>query len=313
MSQASYTNLQLPISHCFSSLYLYVYISVCFCVSVSLLKRFIVPYPCKTVKMGGKIDCYLDIASLYSYLAYLDLLRNRPILASHGVTVEFHPTFLGALNQATGNKPPWTLPAKAAHGPFDAARSIARQGTYPNGSPLNITFPENLFINGKTILPLRALHCIKSKFPPETLDQTLLYLFHIFWSPPNLNLTVPENLKSTLLAVPEGFSGPTANDVKKKKLFSAEQVEEIMKGAQAEEFKGKLKKTTDEALERGAFGAPWIWATNDKGEGEPFFGSDRFHFVYKHLGLPYRDVEVLANGDDPKWGKLWRKENGAKL
>lgn len=50
-----------------------------------------------------------------------------------------------------------------------------------------------------------------------------------------------------------------------------------------------------------------------KGRGNPFFGSDRFHFVYKHLGLPYRDVEVLANGDDPKWGKLWRKENGAKL
>ncbi|KAK0748705.1 thioredoxin-like protein [Apiosordaria backusii] len=263
--------------------------------------------------MGGKIDCYLDIASLYSYLAYLDLLRNRPILASHGVTVEFHPTFLGALNQQTGNKPPWALPAKAAHGPFDAQRSIARQNSYPNGAPLNITFPENLFVNGKTILPLRALHCIKSSYSPAVFDQTLLYLLHIFWSPPNLNLTEPANLKSTLLAIPEGFAGPTVGDGSKKRLFTAEQVEDIMKGAQAEEFKEKLKNTTAEALERGAFGAPWIWATNDKGEGEPFFGSDRFHFVYKFLGLPYRDVELLPNEDDPTWGKLWRKGKGSKL
>jgi hypothetical protein len=58
--------------------------------------------------MGGKIDCYLDIgtvpsiiprhpnktnpfplASLYSYLAFLELQKNRDLLASHNVQVEY--------------------------------------------------------------------------------------------------------------------------------------------------------------------------------------------------------------------------------
>ena len=56
---------------------------------------------------GGRIDCYIDIggplsrrltrlrkltqsqASMYSYLAFVDLLANQEKLAAHGVTVEY--------------------------------------------------------------------------------------------------------------------------------------------------------------------------------------------------------------------------------
>ena len=36
----------------------------------------------------------------------------------------FHPIFLGGINVGSGNKPPWTLPAKAAYGPYDLKRAI---------------------------------------------------------------------------------------------------------------------------------------------------------------------------------------------
>lgn len=66
---------------------------------------------------------------------------------------------------------------------------------------------------------------------------------------------------------------------KKKKLFTKEQVEEIMKGTETPQIKEALKKTTQEALDKGAFGNPWIWVTDEKGRQEPFFGSDRYALV----------------------------------
>ncbi|KAG6003311.1 hypothetical protein E4U21_002199 [Claviceps maximensis] len=44
---------------------------------------------------GGRIDCYLDIASLFSYVCFEDLWPKLDELAAHGVEVEsvvaFHP------------------------------------------------------------------------------------------------------------------------------------------------------------------------------------------------------------------------------
>ncbi|KAK4193581.1 glutathione S-transferase kappa 1 [Podospora australis] len=231
---------------------------------------------------GGTIHCYLDIASLYSYLAYLDLLKNRPLLASHGVEVKFHPVFLGGINHKSGNKPPWTLPAKARYGTFDANRSIAR---FPG---LSLQFPSDLMKVGMTVLPLRTLHYVQSHHSPEVFEATLLYLFQKFWTPPNVDLTSPQNLAQALSEVP----GPEG----KGKQFAEEEVKKIMAATGTKEVKDRLTNTTQEALDRGAFGAPWLWVVDENGKGEPFFGSDRFRYVYKFLGLPYREVELLPKG-----------------
>lgn len=58
--------------------------------------------------------------------------------------------------------------------------------------------------------------------------------------------------------------------------FSSEECEAILAAAQTQEVKDMLTGATQEALGRGAFGAPWLWVTNVDGKGEPFFGSDRF-------------------------------------
>ncbi|KAK3985535.1 glutathione S-transferase kappa 1 [Cladorrhinum sp. PSN332] len=231
---------------------------------------------------GGKIDCYFDVASLYSYLVVLDLLRNRSLLDAHNVRVEFHPVLLGAINAGSGNRPPWTLPAKATYGIFDANRSVAR---FPG---LQIKFPDDLMTLGHTVLPQRCLHFIKSNYPAPALEATILHLLKLFWSPPeNVNLTVAENVRKALLGV----------KVDGKAVFSENQVGEILQKAGEKEMKDKLKNTTQEALDKGAFGAPWLWVTNSEGKGEPFFGSDRFAFVYRYLGVPFQDVQLLPPSD----------------
>jgi glutathione S-transferase kappa 1 len=58
-------------------------------------------------------------------------------------------------------------------------------------------------------------------------------------------------------------------------MFSRDDVERIMRGAASQEMKDALRQMTQEATDRGAFGAPWMWVRNSEGSEEPFFGSDR--------------------------------------
>ncbi|KAF3770163.1 thioredoxin-like protein [Cryphonectria parasitica EP155] len=230
--------------------------------------------------MGGKIDCYFDIASLYSYLGFVYLVDNLSTLKAHGVDVEFHPMLIGAVNAKTGNKPPWSVPAKALYGTnHEAARAVNHFGRP------QIRFPKDLMSMGHTILPLRCLHYIKRQYPTETYHAMLEHLFHAFWTPPNLNLTQVDVLAKVL-----ADSG----------LFSPKECETILVAAKEQEVKDMLTRTTQEALDKGAFGAPWLWVTNAQGKSEPFFGSDRFNYVYKFLGLPYQDVQLLPPGAKPK-------------
>ncbi|KAK4123578.1 DSBA-like thioredoxin domain-containing protein [Parathielavia appendiculata] len=242
--------------------------------------------------MGGKIDCYVDIASLYSYLAFLELQKNRDLLASQNVQVEYHPFLLGGINAGSGNRPPWTVRAKAKYLAHDARRSIARHDPLPPP----ISFPRDLMQRGMTVVPMRCLLYIKRRYPAAVFDAVLHYLFHLFWSPPNMDLTTPESVAKALVTVPRGFRGPGTGigEGQGGRLFTEAEVREIVEGALSEEIKVGLKSTTQEALDKGAFGAPWLWVVDERtGRGEPFFGSDRFHFVYKFLGLPYTDVTLL--------------------
>jgi hypothetical protein len=132
-----------------------------------------------------------------------------------------------------------------------------------------------MMVSGMTVLPLRALSFIKSRYPKDTFETVFLYLFHCFWSPPNLNLSDPANLTKALLEVRAGFRGKDAQGEGTALLFNLQEVHAILQATHNKDIKDQLRDTTQQALDRGAFGAPWIWVTNSAGKSEPFFGSDR--------------------------------------
>lgn len=154
-----------------------------------------------------------------------------------------------------GNSPPWTLRAKARYGAIEGPRATAQAGR------TDIRFPKELMPMAHTILPLRALHYIKSHHPREKYHAALEHLFHKFWTPPNLNLSQADVLAGVLA----DYKG-----------FSPEECKMILEGARSQEMKDALTRSTQSALDKGAFGAPWLWVRNDKGVAEPFFGSDRY-------------------------------------
>jgi 2-hydroxychromene-2-carboxylate isomerase len=189
---------------------------------------------------------------------------------STNTNCRYHPVFLGAINVGSGNKPPWTLPAKAAYGKYDSVRSLERVGLS------HLQPPADMMAAGMTVLPMRALSFIKTRYPQETFETAFSYLFHCFWTPPNMNLSDPADLKKALCEVRAGFQGIHNRGDSSAPLFDLHEVDAIIQATQTKEMKDLLRKTTQEALDRGAFGAPWIWATNSAGKSEPFFGSDRY-------------------------------------
>jgi glutathione S-transferase kappa 1 len=168
----------------------------------------------------------------------------------------------------SGNKPPWTLPVKAKYGVYEFVRNKRAAGL------ADITPPTDLMAVSRSMLPLRALHYIKVHADPEAYLATWRYMFHLFWSPEKRVFNQPDELAAVLGEIPRGYAGPGSSQ-SGPRLFGPHEVERIVRATGKEEWKNALKATVDEALERGAFGAPWFWATNAKGESEPFFGSDR--------------------------------------
>lgn len=117
-----------------------------------------------------------------------------------------------------------------------------------------------------TVSALRALHHIKANYSQETYLATWGYLLKRFWTAPGVTFSQDEVLSEVLSSATNAKSG--------EKLFTAGDVKKIMDGRAAQ--KETLAKTTQTALDRGAFGAPWFWVTNRAGKSEPFFGSDRY-------------------------------------
>ncbi|KAH7121668.1 DSBA family oxidoreductase [Dactylonectria macrodidyma] len=220
-----------------------------------------------------KIEVYLDCVSPYSFYSFVYLRKNKRALQSHGVEVEFIPVFLGGINVGSGNKPPWTLPAKAAYSMYDTRRAQKYFG-------LKFETPD--FFPILSLLPQRCLTYLKAK-RPEKLEDLFLACFETLWLQ-HLDLAKPEHMLTALLEV-----------------FNKQEAEEIMKDAQSPEIKQALNDATKYAVEDlGAFGCPWFWVHDGKGNAEPFFGSDRFHYMWDYLELPHRDLELQG----PVIGKL---------
>ncbi|KAH6620386.1 glutathione S-transferase kappa 1 [Boeremia exigua] len=215
--------------------------------------------------MSGKITCYLDCVSPYSYFALLYLEKNRQALASHNVDIDIIPVFLGGINVGSGNKPPWTLPAKAAYSGFDSARAKRYFGAE------DVKTPD--FFPILSLLPQRALGFVKETHP-DLFIPTFIDIFDAMWKN-GKDVSVPETLAETL-----------------QSRFTPEQIKIILSSANSAPFKQRLNDNTKEALDKGAFGCPWFWVRNAKGAEEPFFGSDRFHYMWEYLGLPWKDVEL---------------------
>ncbi len=185
--------------------------------------------------MAKQIEFYFDYGSPFSYLADTQL----PALAQRtGAELIYRPILLAGIFKATGNSSPISIPAKGKYMALELDR-WARH--YRVDIKMNTHFPFN------TIRLMRgAIAALQQKrfaaYHPAT--------FRAVWSE-GRNLGKEEALRDLLQSA--GID-PASID--------------------GDEIKNELRANTDQAVARGAFGAPTFFVN-----GEMFWGNDRLDFV----------------------------------
>lgn len=148
---------------------------------------------------------------------------------------EWRPFFLGGVFKATGNQPPISVPAKGRYMAEDLKRLFAYYDT-------RYTFPASFPANSLTAM--RALCAVE----PAQVSALALKLFDAYWG--------------------QGKNIGDANVL--AELLPAD----VLAKTADEAVKEKLKANTDDAVARGAFGAPTFFVGDDM-----YFGEDRVFLV----------------------------------
>ena len=195
--------------------------------------------------MTKTVDFYFDFGSPAAYLAYTQLPK---LALDTGAQVNMKPILLGGVFQATGNRPPISVPLKGSYLFADMARFAKRYGV-----PLNMNphFPIN------TITLMRA----DVGLAHQGSLQLAAYrdaVFKAIWVDKQ-NLNDPTTVATVLATA--GLD-PVA----------------VMALASDPQIKEQLKAVTQAAVDRGVFGAPSFFV-----DDEMFWGQDRLDFVREAL------------------------------
>ena len=193
--------------------------------------------------MSKKVEFLFDVGSPTAYLAYTQL----PAIAKKtNAQIEWTPMLLGGLFKAVGNQSPAFLKPKSEWMSKDIARFAVRYG---------VPYQKNEHF------PVNTLHLMRGAIAAQedgNLDQYLDCVFHAMWAG-SKKMDDPEVVSETF----------EASGLDSKHIFSRIQEQAV---------KDRLIRNTENAAERGAFGAPTFFVG-----GEMFFGQDRLDFVEQFL------------------------------
>jgi 2-hydroxychromene-2-carboxylate isomerase len=185
--------------------------------------------------MPKQMEFFFDYGSPFSYLADTQL---ADLLKRTGAQIIYKPMLLGAVFKATGNASPVSVPAKGKYMGSDLAQWAAH---YRVPLKMNPFFPINTIRVMRGAVAAQSAGC----FPAYHS-----MMFRAMWAE-GVNLGDQKIVR-------EMFAGLGMDP----------------DAVEREDVKEKLRANTDEAVARGAFGAPTFFVGDAM-----FWGNDRMQFV----------------------------------
>jgi 2-hydroxychromene-2-carboxylate isomerase len=189
--------------------------------------------------MINPFDFYFDFISPYSFLAHKEI---RVIERREGIKIRYKPILLGGLHNLHGIKAPAFIPAKAKHMVRDCKLIAERE---------KIKFKFNSYF------PIKSLNLMRGVLVAEEDNYKSYYIdgmFNSIWQD-GLNMndeSIIEKVLKNLNVNPKTF----------------------LLRSTSSSIKDSLKKKTNEAYEKGVFGAPSFISNN-----KVFWGQDRIEFA----------------------------------
>ena len=190
--------------------------------------------------MTKSVDFYFDVGSPTAYLAHN---RLKQLKLEYGCSVIYHPVLLGGLFKASGNSSPVTVPAKGRYMMMEDLPRFAKLYNVPLNT--NPHFPINT---------LNLMRGAVSALNEAYFDTYIDTIFNAIW--------VESRNMGDIDTVIEVLSDAGLD------------AKAILEATQKPEVKQELISNTEQAVERGLFGAPTMFV-----DGEMFFGQDRLQFV----------------------------------
>lgn len=190
-----------------------------------------------------RVEFFYDYASTYSYLAHREIER---IAATHKAELVFRPMVLGFVFKATGNSMPASVPAKATYMLQDVGRWVRHYGL-PFKMPS--AFPTNT---------IRALRTAVAALDEGTFPAYHHAVMTAYWAN---DQDIGDGDVLAAVASGAGLDGPR-----------------LVARSEEAAIKQQLKANTDEAINRGVFGAPAFFVGD-----QLFWGNDRLEFVGEAL------------------------------
>jgi 2-hydroxychromene-2-carboxylate isomerase len=195
--------------------------------------------------MHKALQFYFDVGSPAAFLAWTQVPR---IARDADADVEYRPFLLGGVFQATGNRSPAEVPAKGKYMTDDLQRFARRY---------DVPFVHNPYFPINTLTLMRGAIGLQMR-EPQRMIPYVDAVFHAIWVD-GRNMNDPATVGAVLREA--GFDP-----------------EQLLALAADPEVKDRLKTVTQEAVARGAFGAPTFFI----GEAM-FWGQDRLDFVKEAL------------------------------
>ncbi len=189
------------------------------------------------------IEFFWDAASPYTYLAATQI---EPLVARAGGKLVWRPFLLGKVFEATGNRMPASVPAKAKHLFCDVQRWAQHYG-------VPVAFPKVFPVN--SVLALRAGIAASAQGRGAEFARAAM---KAYWAD-GTDISQPGAVSAIAASV--GLDGPA-----------------LLLQAQEQPVKDQLRANTEEAVKRGAFGAPTFFV----GE-RMFWGNDRLVLLEEFL------------------------------
>lgn len=192
-----------------------------------------------------QVEFFFDVGSPFSHIAWRALPE---IAARNGAEIVWRPMLIGGVFKATGNVSPMTIPAKGNYSTIDLHRWADYYGV---PFQMNPHFPINTLplMRGATAMLMRS---------PKALEAYLDAIYPAMFEQP-VNLGEVQEIGKVLARAgidPQALMAEIGSDA----------------------VKDKLKADTDEAVQRGVFGAPTFFVGKDM-----FWGQDRLMFVERAL------------------------------
>ena len=195
--------------------------------------------------MAKTVEFLFDVGSPAAYIAWTQM----PKLAGEtGATIDYKPMLLGGVFHATSNRSPTEVPAKGRYMNDDLQRFAKRYGVPYQHNP---HFPIN------TLMLMRGAIGLQMREPARIVPYVDAVYRAIWVDAKNMN--DPATVGGVLHAA--GFD-PQA----------------LLALTSEPEVKDRLKAVTQDAVERGVFGAPTFFV-----DGQMYWGQDRLDFVKQAL------------------------------